>query len=399
MIGRVDVVVPKIRVLLLSSIIPANTYGGPLVLHRHLREQNDLEVLEIGDKDVVGQRASLLDRAVTRLTRTRFRQVALHLKHLRGESLPSEVESRINRFDPQVVLTVAHGRLFWLALKFARRRRLPLVSIFHDWWPHLAKNHLGGISDYTAKLVERRFRTLYRLSDCVLPVCPGMQESLGQHSNCTVVPPIPPKIDPTAEVEAGFGCKSNRRIVYSGNMTSGYGSALRCLLAASGSLRSSFQFVGGASDWPDSVASVARNEGILSHGMIPESDLKLALSNSLALLVTLPFEIDPEIYQRTSFPSKLMSYLQYGRPIVFWGPNYSSIIRWAKENGAKAVFDNKDPAELIHFLEKLKVTPERENELCQESHRLRALFCPQLIQQIFINAIHTTLDMTSCRGR
>src|SRR5262249_10313186 len=110
-----------------------------------------------------------------------------------------------------------------------------------------------------------------------------------------------------------------------------------------------------------------------------------------ALLVTLPFAIEPEIFQRTSFPSKLTYYLQYERPIVYWGPKQSSIIRWAKENQASAVFDNEDPSELVQFLKDLKDSPILEQALCQESRRLRDLFCPDRIQHQFVDAITKTL--------
>ena len=125
------------RILLLSSIQHANTFGGPVLLYRHLVERKDFKVLCIGPKEAIAIREPRFLRSVIeRVARTRFNQYIKNYEQLyRFRNLNRKLKAQVDSFSPQAVLTVAHGPLFLLAQKTAKAREIPLISIFHDWWP------------------------------------------------------------------------------------------------------------------------------------------------------------------------------------------------------------------------------------------------------------------------
>ena len=66
-----------------------------------------------------------------------------------------------------------------------------------------------------------------------------------------------------------------------------------------------------------------------------------------AHILFLPASFDPRerVDISTLFPSKLADYTAIGLPILVWGPDYSSAIRWAVDHpGATVYIADKDPA-------------------------------------------------------
>lgn len=374
------------RILLLSSILPAETFGGPVLLHRHLVDRDDFELLEIGTAEIQAVKEwRPVETIANRLSKTRFSHHVRHYEQIfKYRRLNHELKRRIETFQPQVVLTVAHGSLFWLAKKVAKQLELPLVSIFHDWWPYLVTRH-AGVSEKTAKVVEERFRELYRQSDCVMPVCNGMQKELGAHLNSVTILPIPPRYTPA--VNPNQGRESVGKIVYLGNMSSGYGRMIRDFIDNSNETYDDIRCFGNSSDWPNDYREKCIEAGLLSDGFVPEAELSPCLSSALALLVTLPMNQDPPIARRTSFPSKLSSYLKYERPIVFWGSPDSSLISWARDNHASAVFVEEDPKNLVAFLQELKGDMGLQEQLCEEARNFKSVLDPDKIHKQFRDAI------------
>lgn len=334
-----------------------------------------------------GHDESIVEKVMTRLARTRLHQVAGHYNELwKYRRLDNNLRREVDLFRPDVVMTVAHGPLAWLAKIISKQMELPLVTLFHDWWPYLCEKRTN-LSARTLKIVRKRFFELHQHSDCVMPICEGMAEELGPHANNVIIPPIPSCLGEEL-VEPPAGPDQSGKIVYMGNMTSGYGAMLQNLIASDDELARDIRCFGNSEDWPASLRQRCQTLGILSSGPVPEKQLYPYLSQSLALLVTLPSDEESAIYQRTSFPSKLVSYLQYGRPLVFWGSEESSLIQWARKVKATAVFAGDSPEPVLEFLRQLRGSERFQRELCEESVRLRVLFDPVAIQDRFRTAIH-----------
>ena len=69
---------------------------------------------------------------------------------------------------------------------------------------------------------------------------------------------------------------------------------------------------------------------IIYKGLIPNKDVQSILANYDLLYLTMSFAPDWAIVSKVSFPSKTMAYLESGIPIITHGPDYSTIIRFAK---------------------------------------------------------------------
>ena len=49
------------------------------------------------------------------------------------------------------------------------------------------------------------------------------------------------------------------------------------------------------------------------------------------------FEKEHELFMRTSFTTKFLDYVAFGKPVILWGPEYCTPVRVAREHGGAAV--------------------------------------------------------------
>ena len=97
----------------------------------------------------------------------------------------------------------------------------------------------------------------------------------------------------------------------------------------------------------------------------------------------------------TSFPSKMIDAMQVGLPVVIWGPEYCSAVKWARKGErALCVTDPNAPAIRL-ALEELAASPEERERLAKSSReaaatdfnheRIRAQFTDALRRAIQVN--------------
>jgi hypothetical protein len=55
----------------------------------------------------------------------------------------------------------------------------------------------------------------------------------------------------------------------------------------------------------------------------------------------------------TAFPSKIADYLAAGKPILVFGPQYSSLVRYAREQGFAEIVQEFSPRALAQSIEKI----------------------------------------------
>ena len=73
------------------------------------------------------------------------------------------------------------------------------------------------------------------------------------------------------------------------------------------------------------------------------------MAASDGLITVSSFEKDSEIYARTSFPSKIASYVNTGVPVICWGPEYSVPAVFSNKHGM-LVFSESSPYNFLEFL-------------------------------------------------
>ncbi len=380
------------KVVLISSIVPGNSGGGSLNLSHHFNESDDMELLVVSDglvpdfkHEVLKHRLS--SRIFKRIARMRFSRWGADGQELFLPCNPNRVAQICRNFKPDVIVTVAHGGLSRLALREARVSKVPLVTIFHDWWPNLAGTH-----ETLKPLLDRQFRALHRNSTVSLPVCEGMLSALGPHSGAQVLYPIPANGLPAnsrAGVHLSPGVKK-LKVIYMGNLGD-YGVMVQTALEATKKhpeIR--LEACGGNPAWPELFRNNMKERG-LWHDFLPQELLGPWLTTADAFLVTMRFEGHLRRFMETSFPSKMVHYAQFHRPIVIWGPEYCSAVRWARKNDSALCVTDPSPTALVRALETLSF-PERQRWAEKTCEAARYDFNPDRIQRQFVNALESVVQ-------
>jgi glycosyltransferase involved in cell wall biosynthesis len=377
----------RIRVLVVSSVVPnARGSGGELVLHRHLKS-NPLIESEV----VSWQRFPFHLKGIGKLRELGFQSLSRSMECL-FPVLPSNkmVADLVRSFRPDVVATVAHGWWHIQARRVAREFKLPLVSFFQDWWPDFPDVPLAFRSR-----VEGEFRKTCAKSDVAICVSDGMRRELGEPENALVRHDAP-SLTGCGKITRDF--KLPFRVAYFGNLSE-YGPLIESALRAlEGSESVRLEVFGHSPLWTRGAENEFRSRGFY-RGFISSNELAKALEEFQGALVVMSFAPQHRRRMTTSFPSKLIDATQLGLPVVIWGPEYCSAVKWARnENRALCVTD-PNPSVLRESLERLAASPSQLQRLARSaSDAAAADFSYDRIQLQFTNALRRAKDHAEGRA-
>jgi len=250
-------------------------------------------------------------------------------------------------FQPDAVVTVAHGLSWVSAEAIASRLNLPLHLIVHDDWPRLAR-----LPRPFGKRVEHQFARVYRGAASRLCVSPFMTEeycrrygrsgtvlypSRGSDARVYAAPPTRPARVTEALTYAFAGTIN----------TPDYIRLIRMLakhLTSSG---------GRVLIFGPITSDQARDSGLAGanielRGLIPSDALVDVLRSEVdVLFVPMSFAERDRPNMEISFPSKLTDYTAVGLPILIAGPSYCSAVRWAREYVGVAEIADQDKDESV----------------------------------------------------
>jgi hypothetical protein len=384
----------KPRVFYLSSIEAKPTTSGFLIMHRHLVERDDLNVSFYDDADF--QRDAnehwsyrLLEWMQKRVNRTRLYGYFLYGEwFLRRFWIPRGLSRAILDFGPDVILTVAHGHLHGTADLVSRKFKIPLVTIFHDWWPTLAY-----VSDGVREKMNREMFEVHHHSRISLAVCDGMRDFLGGDvSRTRLLYPLPTRNRESTGWN-GFSSSDGMRLIYTGNSAGYYGRKLREFIQ---SLRKQsevrFSIYTNNCDWDLSAQTESRKEGFLNSFL--EADLLFQEYEKSDFLLVIMSEEQSEIARKTSFPCKTVDYLWSGRPVIAWGPEDSSVVRFLREHQCGFVVTDPDVKVLLESCRKWRQDPEEVRRVTARAADVcRTILNPDLIHQKLVDAVKECVDL------
>jgi hypothetical protein len=382
----------KARVLLVSIVPPRNDCGVRIVMHRMFVERSpfDLHVASNADfaDDLLVHTPLRLPAPVHRLRKSRFGpRLAAWINDYENLIWPlttnAALEMAVETFKPDVILTLAECGLCHGARKTAQRHGLPLAGLFLDWFP-VMRGHFGH--KFTQATLSRRYRELY--SACNLAFCTsdGMQEMLGPHPNSHVIYPMPGR----HVVSENSRPRSNERfqLVYVGSVENFYGRML-CSLIEKFELTKDLEIivVGPNADWPVELLERAKAKGFYLGFKSPEqADQVMARAD--ALLVVMSFEKEHELFMRTSFTTKFLDYVAFGKPVILWGPEYCPPVRVARKHGGAAVVSTNEPGAVVSLCRQIAGDATLNEKLLNEALRLhQTVFSPDRLQAIFVDEI------------
>jgi hypothetical protein len=293
------------------------------------------------------------------------------------------LEEAVQEFQPQVILTLAETGLCHIARKTAERHKLPLIGMFLDWFP-VMKGHYGH--KWTQGILSRRYCELYAACDLAFCTSDGMREVLGPHPNSHVIYPMPGKHcvpDKTWPPPSG-----KFRLVYVGSVENFYGRMI-CALIEAMEQTSDLEIivVGPNADWPSELLQRAKAGGVYL-GFKPPEEAATVLAGADALLVVMSFEKKHELFMRTSFTTKFLDYVGFGKPVILWGPEYCTPVQIARRDGGALVINRPEASEVVAGCREIAGNLVLREKLAHDAVRLhQTLFNPDRLQGIFITEI------------
>jgi hypothetical protein len=91
---------------------------------------------------------------------------------------------------------------------------------------------------------------------------------------------------------------------------------------------------------------------------------------------------------RTSFTTKFLDYVSFGKPVILWGPEFCTPVRVAREHGGAAVVSAADATAVVAFCRKIARDTKLNEKLSKEALQLhQTLFNPDRLQEIFVSEI------------
>jgi glycosyltransferase involved in cell wall biosynthesis len=246
------------------------------------------------------------------------------------------------------------------------------------------KGHYGHKS--TQAILSRRYRALYTACDLAFCTSDGMQDILGPHPNSHVIYPMPAR----HSVPEKFWPRSDGkfRLVYVGSVENFYGRMLCSLIkqiVATNDLE--IIVVGPNADWPAELLEGAKTSGIYL-GFKPPEEAAEVLASADALLVVMSFEKQHELFMRTSFTTKFLDYVAFGKPVILWGPEYCTPVHVARRHGGAAIISNSDADAVVALSRQIAADSALRGKLSDKALQLhQTLFNPDRLQETFVSEI------------
>jgi hypothetical protein len=329
------------RLLYIGDLPVESSYHGSALLYRLLQEypSEKLMIVEANGRESIPERRlpGVAYRQYVhpgqRLQRTRFGIWANGWFAMRSGERARGVRRLMDGFAPQAILTLAHDLSWVAAAEIAGEEKLPLHLIVHD--DPLSSCFLPrGFDGWK----EKQFGRVYRQAASRLCVCPSMeQEYRGKYGvEGQVMYPSRAKDAPRfADAPKTYGKNGGPLVVaYAGHpgCRDMIVKLAACLEKSGGQL-----LLFGPAYSEEKRTPELNRPNIQLRGLVPSQELIARLREEAdVVFVPIPFDSGSADFARLSFPSKLTDYTVTGLPLLIWGPDYCSAVRWAQQYGSIA---------------------------------------------------------------
>lgn len=280
------------------------------------------------------------------------------LDWLRLPWLTVRVIRLIRLYASEVVVTILHGKFYFGVWAAARITRTPYIVFVHDYY-------LNDKRSIPSKIV--RFVTRLALRDAakVFAISPGMRERLQSDLGAKSEVQLPAtKAHPTITNQRVWVRNENLCIVYAGAITNAVDDCLGLLIQAliDGALKrcgidsARIQLYSAIS--PEQLKARGwRHPDVHVSSWISQADLPQALSKADILFLPFSFRKGVRDSIETAFPSKTADYLASGRPILVFGPKYSTLVRYASQERFAEVVDEFNADALARGIQNIALSP------------------------------------------
>lgn len=356
------------RLIYVGDVPVESSYHGSLLLYRLFAgyPKEKLLIVEtdlarsLPERRLPGVEYRRLRVPFARLIRSRFSKLYSIWLFLSARFRARKLMREFKRFQPEAIISVAHGYHWITAALVAQRLGIPLHLIIHDHVPEVT-----ALPVFLRPRLERAFQKIYRQARTRLCVSPYMELEYSKRYGATGIVLLPSRAAdcPSWSRPAERNNKSQQlRIAFAGTIESGsYADSLRNL---SDILTIDDQLVLFGPHTDASLKYWKLNPTqVKVGGLLPSTQLLERLRQGFDVLF-IPMSFYDEGHSgnmRFSFPSKLADYTATGLPILICGPEYCSAVRWARENGPVAeVVVDQTLKSLTDALDRLRSPQHRE---------------------------------------
>jgi glycosyltransferase involved in cell wall biosynthesis len=359
----------KPKILLVSHTVPENKMGGALILFRHFVLKNDFEIGVVTNNPAgvpgVFHRHLPEPRLLGRLKKTRLNLWAEDYTHLvHSRIFDGRLYEAALEFKPDIIFNVAETYFSFHAQKLAKKLNIPFVAYFMDWATFATRSH-----GWAKPHMDRMFRQLYREADLAFCISEGMKKELGPHPNSHVLYPSGADIhlaEPPAQ-------PANRKFTFcfAGNLYQWYGRMVQDLIReAEGDETTGLKIFGTNHQWTKEFVDDQTSKGVF-HGFRPFEQLVPEFQNADAFLLVMGFGADEALIERTSFKTKLLDYILFEKPILVWGPEYSTAVEIAKKFGCAYCVTDPSPKAALAGMKELAANRTLRDRLVKNATAMR----------------------------
>jgi len=356
------------RLLYVGDVPVESTVAGSALLYRLLQEypidrlyivEGNIITTSQPEKRLPDVTYQTLSVGYERLQRSRFVFLYTSYLFLTAKWRSHQLTNLVKTFQPEAILTVAHGLSWITAAELAKKYNLPLHLIVHDEWISST-----AVVSQLKNTITKVFGDIYRQANSRLCVSPYMQEFYQKQYGVegSVLYPSRAKDVAVFEQPPDKSIKSSTSLVfaYAGSInTRAYANSLISLAKVLEETGHHLVIYSPLSQ--ESINQVGLNQlNITTHSLIPYQKLLHTLREEADILfVPMSFEEDHCFNMKIGFPSKLADYTAIGLPLLVWGPAYCSAVRWVKENpGVAELVENQEMTALADSIKKLTESPE-----------------------------------------
>jgi glycosyltransferase involved in cell wall biosynthesis len=403
LLRRTEELVP--RLIYVGDVPVESSYHGSALLYRLLQDYAaaGLRIVETGSRSAVQRRLSNVDYRWIPLVKSRWMNTRLHPYVVAFYSIASirmsrQVIATLKDAQFDSVLTVVHGFGWLVAARLAESRGVPLHLIMHDDWPRVAQ-----VPAAFRPWLDQRFAAVYRQAQSRMCISPSMRDEYQRRygKDGEVLYPMTDRRCPGFDARRLRSSRNHQTftVAFAGTInTQGYVEALKTLHAVLVRMRGRLLLFGPLSRFEAEELGLDLPNIVLC-GFLDWPELIERLREEAdALFVPMSFSKSDRANMEMAFPSKLADYTAVGAPLLIYGPQYCSAVRWADENpGSSEVARVEGEEALAAALHRLASSPQHREMLGMRALEMgRRYFSYDRIQSVFDRAVtvHTTQGQT-----
>lgn len=356
---------PAPQLLYVGEFPPSNHHGGAILLKRLLDRHpvNGLTVIASKPGMVASSGTDILKcrHIVFPVLRVSASRWVRRLNTIPNVLIMALVALRaillMRRRRVEAVISIIQGRYYLPAALAGWITGTPHIAVVHDNF--ISGNF--GTSPFSP-LLRQLTRRVLRSAAHVYAVSPEMQrlvfDECGRRSEIqlpsTTVPPPQPSCDAPLDGRPG------PVILFAGTVGYTVKDCLDLLVELVGGGKLNEYGLPNANlqlYTPLTEAEILvygwNHPAVANRGWVSQSDLPTVLAS--ADILFLPYSFLPIARKavETAFPSKIADYLASGKTILVFGPNYSSLVRYAREQRFAEIVDEFSPSALASAVRKM----------------------------------------------